>query len=114
MVTPALGINMKKYALLLSVLIFSGCMTPVKVKDPKNLTTKEIVAVLKHESIKRVWTTHSNHVGIKLADGIEYEGVYNPCDIPRFEKDTSLHPASNFVNYMRKRRLFTTWELICE
>ena len=105
---------MKNYAFLLSVLLFSGCMTPVKVKDPKNLTTREIVAVLKHESIDIVSTTHSNHVVINLADGRVYAGVYNPHDIPKFGKDPSLHPASNFVDYMRKRRLLTTWELICE
>jgi hypothetical protein len=106
--------EMKKYAFLLIVLLISGCMTPVKVKDPLNLTTREIYAVLKHESINTVWTTHSNLVGIVLANGREYAGVYNPDDIPRFGKDPSLHPASAFVDYMRKRRLFTTWDLICE
>lgn len=108
------GKKMKNYAFLLIILLFSGCMTPVKVKDPQNLTTREIVAVLKYESIDRVSTAHSNHVVIDLADGRVYAGVYNPHDIPRFGKDTSLHPALNFVVYMQKRRLFTTWEIICE
>lgn len=105
---------MKNYAFLLIVLLISGCMTPVKVKDPQNLTTREIYAVLKHESINMVSTTHSNLVAIELTDGRVYAGVYNPDDIPRFGKDPSLHPASNFVDFMRKRRLFTTWDLICE
>jgi hypothetical protein len=105
---------MKTMACLLSVLILSGCMTPVQVKDPKNLTTKEIVAVLKHESIDTVSTSHSNRVWINLTDGREYEGVYNPHDIPKFAKDKTLHDASNFVAHMQKKRLLTTWEHICE
>jgi hypothetical protein len=106
---------MKNLLLFLSVLILSGCTTTlVKVKDPNNLTTREIYEVLKYESIKIVGTTHSNHVGITLADGRTYRGIYNPHDIPRFGKDTSLHPASNFVIYMRKQRTGTTWDILCE
>jgi hypothetical protein len=84
------------------------------VKDPNNLTTREIYEVLKYESIKDVLTYHSNHVYITLADGKTYKGIYNPHDIPRFGKDTSLHPASNFVVYMRKQRTGTTWDIECE
>ncbi len=105
---------MRMHILLLSMLIFSGCVSPVSVKDPNNITTKEMVSILKHESIERVSTTHSNHVSITLNDGRTFEGVYNPADIPKLYANPSLHPASSFVDYMRKKRLFSTWDLECE
>jgi hypothetical protein len=104
----------KTIVLLGLLMLLSGCAVPVKVKNPNNLTTEEIYDVLRHESIKSVWTSHSNHVGIELADGRTYKGVYNPHDILKFGNDRSLHPASNFVAHMRKKRLFSTWELVCE
>ena len=91
------------FSIFVAVVLMTGCSRDLSVKNPKALTSEEIVKVLKYEAIEMVSTTHSNKVLISLKNGKIYEGIFNPHDISEYANNEKLHPAGNMVNHIRNK-----------
>ncbi|MDD5598373.1 MAG: hypothetical protein PHV82_10545 [Victivallaceae bacterium] len=101
------------FIIFAAVVLAAGCSRDLSVKDPKALTSEEIVKVLKYESIEMVSATHSNKVRITLKNGKIYEGIFNPYDISEYTDNKKLHPAGNMVSHIRNK-YNKTWEFMRE
>ena len=104
------GAVMKHFFLwFIMVLLLSSCTSHVAVKDPNNLSTAEIIAVLQQEDIKSISTSHAQDIEIHLKDGTNLAGKYRSEDAPPEFKDDILN-----VSQAIKKKRIKKWETMCE
>ena len=104
------GIIMTKFCLRgIMILLLSGCASHVAVKDPNNLSTAEIIAILQQEDIKWISTSHAQDIEIHLKDGTRLVGKYRSEDAPPEYKDDILN-VSQAIKKMRIKK----WKTMCE
>lgn len=103
------------YVLLLGVffMIFNGCSTPIAIKDPKNMTTAEIIFLLENEDIDYVATSHSQHISIFLKNGKKFSGRYNASEAPEKYQKENLNDILNLTVYIKNHRI-RKWKTLCE
>lgn len=107
---------MKRIMLLfivLTALISGGCNSSVNVKDAKNMTTAEIIEVLENADIEWIVTSHSQHIEIRLKDGTELSGRYNPDEAPPKYQETYCRDILNLSLRIKESRI-KKWQTIAE
>lgn len=95
------------------VLLLSGCQYGVYVKDPKNLTSTEIINVLKNADIQLVATSHSGNVVILLKDDTSMSGIYNSKTAPARYQKCELSDIFK-LSAVSKNRVRNHWQRYCE
>lgn len=93
--------------------ILTGCNSSVSVKDPKNMTTAEIIEVLENADIKWIVTSHSQHIKIFLKDGTELSGRYNPDEAPPRYQETYCRDILNLSLRIKESRV-KKWQTMAE
>ncbi len=87
---------------------------PVRVADPRALTSEEIIRILENEDIAGIATSHSQHIYITLKDGRNFTGVFRAADVSILHWEyQGFGDILNLAMQIKKKRQ-AEWRVMCE